>query len=163
MANEDTPDDISTRKIRVVAGRLPGKVGEYVVAEGATVASVAVLIDPKLPGAIAEGHLCVRVNTEDGTLETPLQDGDYVLFMMSIRGEANPVNLAVGLMVTHFGFQIEEQGRGDHPRKLIKEGHRPVPIPNPHKGETGPGLIRKMVRQAGIPYREWLRVWRGGR
>jgi predicted RNA binding protein YcfA (HicA-like mRNA interferase family) len=38
---------------------------------------------------------------------------------------------------------------------MTRDGLR-VTIPNPHQGDIDPGLIRRILRQAGITVEEWL-------
>lgn len=43
---------------------------------------------------------------------------------------------------------------GKHP--FMRRGKQKVHVPNPHGSKTvGPGLLRKILRQAGIPEDQW--------
>jgi sulfur carrier protein ThiS len=59
---------------------LPGRVEEYVLEKGATVAQA--LDEADLD---ASGYQ-VRVNTEPATMDTPLKNGDRVLLVKQIKG-----------------------------------------------------------------------------
>ena len=37
------------------------------------------------------------------------------------------------------------------------KGRRKVPIPNPHAGDVGVGLIKTILKHAGISREEWFR------
>ena len=43
---------------------------------------------------------------------------------------------------------------GRHPQ--MRRGEVTVIIPNPHEGEIGVGLLRRILRQAGVSREEWL-------
>jgi predicted RNA binding protein YcfA (HicA-like mRNA interferase family) len=43
---------------------------------------------------------------------------------------------------------------GRHP--YMRHGNVTVIIPNPHKGDIGVGLLRRLLQQAGISRDEWL-------
>ena len=45
--------------------------------------------------------------------------------------------------------------RSDHPF-MLKEGHPPQKIPNPHGEDISVDLLTKIRRQAGISRDEWL-------
>jgi predicted RNA binding protein YcfA (HicA-like mRNA interferase family) len=45
--------------------------------------------------------------------------------------------------------------RSDHPF-MLKEGHPPQKIPNPHGEDISVDLLAKILRQAGITRDEWL-------
>jgi predicted RNA binding protein YcfA (HicA-like mRNA interferase family) len=38
----------------------------------------------------------------------------------------------------------------------MRRGDLTVIIPNPHKGDIGVGLLRRILRQAGVSREEWL-------
>jgi hypothetical protein len=41
---------------------------------------------------------------------------------------------------------------------MIKEGRTPLKIPNPHGEDISVDLLIRILRQAGISRKEWLRV-----
>jgi predicted RNA binding protein YcfA (HicA-like mRNA interferase family) len=43
---------------------------------------------------------------------------------------------------------------GRHPQ--MRRGEVTVIIPNPHEGDIGVGLLRRVLQQAGISREEWL-------
>ncbi len=43
---------------------------------------------------------------------------------------------------------------GRHPQ--MRRGDVTVIIPNPHEGDIGVGLLRRILRQAGVSREEWL-------
>lgn len=43
---------------------------------------------------------------------------------------------------------------GRHPQ--MRRGEVTLIVPNPHEGNIGPGLLRRLLRQAGISREEWL-------
>jgi len=47
--------------------------------------------------------------------------------------------------------------RSDHPF-MLKEGSPPLKIPNPHSRDISVGLLTKILKQAKISRREWLRT-----
>ena len=51
------------------------------------------------------------------------------------------------------GFEGPFAG-GKHPQ--MRRGDLTVIIPNPHEGDIGVGLLRRLLRQAGISRQEWL-------
>jgi predicted RNA binding protein YcfA (HicA-like mRNA interferase family) len=55
--------------------------------------------------------------------------------------------------LTALGFEGPFPG-GKH--EWMRRGELRVTIPNPHRGGIDPGLIRRILRQAGIPLEEWL-------
>ena len=53
------------------------------------------------------------------------------------------------------GFEGPYVG-GRHPQ--MRKGDLTLIIPNPHEGDIGPGLLSRLLRQAGISREEWLGV-----
>lgn len=53
------------------------------------------------------------------------------------------------------GFEGPYAG-GRHPQ--MRRGDVTVIIPNPHEGDIGVGLLRRLLRQAGVSREEWLGV-----
>jgi predicted RNA binding protein YcfA (HicA-like mRNA interferase family) len=51
------------------------------------------------------------------------------------------------------GFEGPYAG-GRHPQ--MRRGDVTVIIPNPHEGHIGVGLLRRLLRQAGVSRDEWL-------
>jgi predicted RNA binding protein YcfA (HicA-like mRNA interferase family) len=51
------------------------------------------------------------------------------------------------------GFEGPFPG-GQH--QWMRRGNLRLTIPNPHGGAIDPGLIQRILRQAGIPLDEWL-------
>ena len=51
------------------------------------------------------------------------------------------------------GFEGPYAG-GRHPQ--MRQGDVTVIIPNPHEGDIGVGLLRRLLRQAGVSREEWL-------
>ncbi|MCB9130668.1 MAG: type II toxin-antitoxin system HicA family toxin [Anaerolineales bacterium] len=51
------------------------------------------------------------------------------------------------------GFEGPLAG-GRHPQ--MRRGDLTVIIPNPHEGDIGVGLLRRILRQAGVTREEWL-------
>lgn len=51
------------------------------------------------------------------------------------------------------GFEGPLQG-GKHPQ--MRRGQLTVIIPNPHEGDIGVGLLRRILQQAGVSREEWL-------
>ncbi len=51
------------------------------------------------------------------------------------------------------GFEGPYAG-GRHPQ--MRRGDLTLVIPNPHEGDIGVGLLRRILRQAGIFRQEWL-------
>ncbi len=47
--------------------------------------------------------------------------------------------------------------RSDHPF-MLKEGRAPLKIPNPHGQDISVDLLIRILRQAGISRKEWLRA-----
>jgi predicted RNA binding protein YcfA (HicA-like mRNA interferase family) len=45
--------------------------------------------------------------------------------------------------------------RSDHPF-MLKDGHTPQKIPNPHGEDISVDLLTRILRQAGISREEWL-------
>ena len=43
---------------------------------------------------------------------------------------------------------------GKHPQ--MRRGNLTIIIPNPHQGEIGAGLLKRILNQAGITREEWL-------
>jgi len=43
---------------------------------------------------------------------------------------------------------------GRHPQ--MRRGETTVIVPNPHDGDIGPDLLRRILRQAGVSRDEWL-------
>ncbi|MGH2461017.1 MAG: type II toxin-antitoxin system HicA family toxin [Chloroflexota bacterium] len=50
------------------------------------------------------------------------------------------------------GFTGPHAG-GSH--AVMRKGNRNVPIPNPHQGDIGVDLLRRVLRVAGISREEW--------
>jgi hypothetical protein len=48
-------------------------------------------------------------------------------------------------------------GTGPHPEYMTK-GARRLRLPNPHRGNIGPNLLRDILRQGGISRAEWDQV-----
>lgn len=42
--------------------------------------------------------------------------------------------------------------------EFMQKGSLLLTIPNPHRGDIGPGLLATVLRQAGISRRDWERV-----
>ncbi|MBC7783014.1 MAG: type II toxin-antitoxin system HicA family toxin [Burkholderiales bacterium] len=53
------------------------------------------------------------------------------------------------------GYSGPEPG-GRH--QLMRRGTQTLAIPNPHHGDIGPGLLKEILRQAGISRAEWERL-----
>ena len=53
------------------------------------------------------------------------------------------------------GFQGPYSG-GKH--EFMVRGQRVLPIPNPHRGAIGLGLLAVILRQAGLSRKEWERA-----
>ncbi len=54
------------------------------------------------------------------------------------------------------GPHVGAKGRaGDHPEYMSK-GSRVVKLPNPHRGDIGEVLLKKILDEAGITVDEWL-------
>lgn len=51
------------------------------------------------------------------------------------------------------GFEGPFAG-GRHPQ--MRRGDVTVIIPNPHEGDIGVGLLKRLLRQAGVTRNEWL-------
>jgi predicted RNA binding protein YcfA (HicA-like mRNA interferase family) len=51
------------------------------------------------------------------------------------------------------GFQGPYAG-GRHP--YLRRGEVTLIIPNPHEGDIGVGLLRRLLQQAGVSRQEWL-------
>ena len=51
------------------------------------------------------------------------------------------------------GFERPYAG-GRHPQ--MRRGDVTVIIPNPHEGDIGAGLLKRLLRQAGVSREEWL-------
>ncbi len=51
------------------------------------------------------------------------------------------------------GFEGPYSG-GRHPQ--MRRGDVTLIIPNPHEGDIGVGLLRRLLKQAGISRHEWL-------
>ena len=65
-----------------------------------------------------------------------------------------PVSWPVLVRRLHeLGFEGPYAG-GHHPQ--MRRGDVTVIIPNPHEGEIGVGLLRRLLRQAGLSREEWL-------
>jgi predicted RNA binding protein YcfA (HicA-like mRNA interferase family) len=45
--------------------------------------------------------------------------------------------------------------RSDHPF-MLKEGHPPLKVPNPHREDISVDLLSKILKQAGISRKDWL-------
>jgi predicted RNA binding protein YcfA (HicA-like mRNA interferase family) len=45
--------------------------------------------------------------------------------------------------------------KGDHPEYMAK-GNRIVKVPNPHRGDIGEGLLKKIIAEAGLSAEKWL-------
>lgn len=45
---------------------------------------------------------------------------------------------------------------GQH--QWMRKGHVRIIVPNPHEGDIDPGLIRRILRQAGISVDEWKKA-----
>lgn len=45
---------------------------------------------------------------------------------------------------------------GDH--EYMRRGATRIPVPNPHRGDIGPGLLARVLRDAGIARAEWERT-----
>ena len=58
------------------------------------------------------------------------------------------------------GFEGPYAG-GRHPQ--MRKGDLTLVVPNPHEGAIGPGLLSRLLRQAGISREEWLGVQGGER
>jgi len=39
---------------------------------------------------------------------------------------------------------------------MLKDGHTPLKIPNPHREDISVDLLKRILRQAGISRQEWL-------
>ena len=52
-------------------------------------------------------------------------------------------------------FTGPHTGVGDHPQ-FMQRGDRVVKIPNPHRGDIGEGLLKKIIAQAGLTEEQWL-------
>lgn len=46
-------------------------------------------------------------------------------------------------------------GKGDHPVYMVKDD-RVVKLPNPHRGDIGEGLLKKIIAEAGLTVKKWL-------
>lgn len=46
-------------------------------------------------------------------------------------------------------------GIGDHPQ-FMQRKKRVVKIPNPHRGDIGEGLLKKIIAEAGLTVEQWL-------
>lgn len=55
--------------------------------------------------------------------------------------------------LTELGFEGPYAG-GRHPQ--MRRGDLTLIIPNRHEGDIGVGLLRRLLRQAGISREEWL-------
>ena len=55
--------------------------------------------------------------------------------------------------MAELGFEGPYVG-GRHPQ--MRRADVTVVIPNSHEGDIGVGLLRRLLRQAGIPREEWL-------
>ena len=55
------------------------------------------------------------------------------------------------------GFAGPFTGTGAHPEYMIRHGRR-VRLPNPHRGDIGPNLLRDLLKQAGVSREEWERL-----
>ena len=53
------------------------------------------------------------------------------------------------------GFDGPYSG-GKHP--IMERGDITLTVPNPHRGDIGPELLARILRQAGISREEWERV-----
>ena len=53
----------------------------------------------------------------------------------------------------HFGYEGPYRG-GKHPYMI--KGDIVLTIPNPHRREISVGLLSRLLRQAGIPRKQWL-------
>ncbi len=40
--------------------------------------------------------------------------------------------------------------------QLMRRGDQTIRVPNPHQGEIGVGLLRRILRDSGISREEWL-------
>ena len=45
--------------------------------------------------------------------------------------------------------------RSDHPF-MLKDGHPPLKVPNPHRQDISIDLLSKILKQAGVSRKEWL-------
>ena len=52
-------------------------------------------------------------------------------------------------------FTGPHSGTGDHPQFMERNG-RVVKLPNPHRGDIGEALLKKILEQAGVSVAEWL-------
>jgi len=52
---------------------------------------------------------------------------------------------------------VKGHGTGDHPEYMAR-GDRVVKLPNPHRGDIGEGLLKKLLAEAGVTVDEWLGV-----
>ena len=42
--------------------------------------------------------------------------------------------------------------------EMMVRGTSKVPVPNPHRGNIGPNLLAKILREAGVARSEWERL-----
>ena len=42
--------------------------------------------------------------------------------------------------------------------EMMVRGTHKVPVPNPHRGGIGPGLLAKVLREAGVTRAQWERL-----
>jgi predicted RNA binding protein YcfA (HicA-like mRNA interferase family) len=52
-------------------------------------------------------------------------------------------------------FTGPHTGVGNHPQYMAKDA-RVVKLPNPHRGDIGEGLLKKLLDEAGVSEDEWL-------
>lgn len=50
---------------------------------------------------------------------------------------------------------VKGQGVGDHPEYMAK-GNLVVKLPNPHRGDIGETLLKKILAEAHVAVEEWL-------
>ena len=55
--------------------------------------------------------------------------------------------------LSELGF-VGPYAGGRHPQ--MRRGDVTVIIPNPHDGDIGDGLLKRLLRQAGVSREEWL-------
>ena len=67
-----------------------------------------------------------------------------------------PISRTVLIRRLHnLGFEGPIKG-GKH-SYMIRDGQKLV-IPNPHRGDIGPALLRRLLNQAGVSHSEWQRL-----
>jgi HicA toxin of bacterial toxin-antitoxin, len=55
------------------------------------------------------------------------------------------------------GFEGPITGTGKHPEYMVKGTHQ-LMLPNPHRGDIRPNLLKRLLDQAGITREEWEAV-----